>query len=110
MIRACVEIEGGNCQFSMNGHAGYNPGNDIVCSAASAVAYALAGYLHNAEGHNAEGHIDEMYGRHLERGDVLLHCHGDECVAAAFEMAYVGLAQIAQAYPDNVTVELRGNK
>lgn len=102
MIRVIVEARGRAHCLEMRGHAGFNPGNDIVCAGASAIAYALAGYLHNCG-----EHLDAMGRENLESGDLYLCCQGDACVAAAYEMAAIGLAQLAQRYPGHVTVEIK---
>lgn len=84
----------------MRGHAQYNPGCDIVCAGASAIAYALAGYLHNCGGHLL-GWREER----LDSGDLSLQCAGDEMVGEAYRMALIGLLQLEAAYPEHVRVK-----
>lgn len=86
----------------LEGHAGYHPGNDIVCAGCSAIVYALMGWISNAAGHMAE--VDELYEK---SGTVRITADGDEQYGAAFDMAVIGLMQIAKKYPDHVSVELK---
>jgi uncharacterized protein YsxB (DUF464 family) len=89
----------GRRELRMEGHAGYNAGNDIVCAGCSALAYALLGWIAN----NAESvSVDEASDR---EGLVTVCASGDERFGAAFDTAVIGLSQIAKRYPDNVRVE-----
>ncbi len=101
MTKVCVDINGKNCRLTMEGHA---TGNELVCAAASAIAFALSGYLLNAG-----SHVKKLRRNQLESGSAVISCTGDECVAAAFRMAGIGLAQIAQQYPDHMFVAYLDN-
>lgn len=96
MTKVCVDIDGKDCKLTMEGHA---TGNEVVCAAASAIAFALSGYLVNAG-----SHVKKLRENQLESGKACISCIGDECVAAAFRMAGIGLAQIARQYPDQMFV------
>ena len=76
-----------------NGHAEYNPGNDIVCAGVSALFYAFAGYLKNKEDVR-DVVID------LKSGNSKIEGWGD--LKEAFDMLVIGIEQIAQTYPKNV--------
>lgn len=95
MVEIVFEEAGNRFYLAMYGHAGYNPGNDVVCAGVSAIIYALAGYIANAEGLKVNS---DKY----EPGEAEFDVEGD--ARQAFEMAYIGLAQISQEYPDNVQV------
>ena len=84
------------------GHAGYSSeGNDIVCSGVSAIVYSLLGFLHNVSDK------DRRMTASVESGENLIFWRGNsEEVNAAFKMAVIGLAQMAQKYPDHVSIEL----
>ena len=99
MTSAYVELEGGRCLLALDGHA---TGSPEMCAAISGIVYALAGYLANAE---RDG-FAEVYRMELESGKVRIHCHGDDRVTAACEMAIIGLRQLEQAHPELVHVEL----
>lgn len=90
--------------LTLEGHAGYNPGNDVVCAALSATVYALVGYLHNAG-----AHLYGMDEETVEPGHVVLWFRGDGQVGAAFRMAAIGLLQIARQYPAYVTAATNQN-
>lgn len=83
-------------ELAISGHAGYaNAGEDIVCAGVSAIGYALLGFLRNER--EAKG-LSTL----VEGGNLLICASGGERVAAAFEMAYIGLAQISKTYPQYV--------
>ena len=99
MTRAYIESENGRYLLALSGHA---TGDERVCAAISGLAYALAGYLENAE-----EHVSEVYTRKLEPGRVLLHVRGDACVRAVWELCTIGLLQLEKAYPGLISVEIR---
>lgn len=88
-------------ELQIRGHANYNAGADIVCAGVSAIAYTLLGYLEN---HQEE--IDEIEGPAASAGDLYVACTGGETIANGFEMAAIGLAQMAQKYPDNISIHI----
>ena len=51
-----------------------------------------------------------VYSWRLESGDVQLDFDGDDGSSAACEMAVIGLAQVAQAHPEQVQVDCREEK
>ena len=88
----------------IKGHAGYNPGNDIVCSAISGLAYTLWGAVINLCGINDIRYKDDP-------GDFLLDIpiknlsspiYGK--LKTIFLTVYTGIKLIAKSYPDNVEV------
>jgi len=96
MTRVYAERSGNRCILSAKGHA---TGSVEVCAAISAIVYALAGYLMN--------HDIKISEQRMEEADVLLDFSGDECAAAAFEVAVIGLAQIGQQYPGLLQVNFQ---
>lgn len=88
-------------ELMISGHAGYDSGGrDIVCSAVSAVAYALLGFLENEA--NGTSDCDYM----TESGLLGVTAAASERVNTAFEMALIGLMQIEMQYPDYVRVSI----
>lgn len=67
-----------------------------MCAAVSAITYTLAGYLSQFED----------IGLHMESGGAWISCVSDSKTDVAFEMALVGLAQVAAAHPGNVTLDI----
>jgi uncharacterized protein YsxB (DUF464 family) len=89
----------------IKGHAGYNPGNDIVCSAVSASAYTLWGAVVNICGISQARYKDKP-------GDFLFDIdvkNMDKPVLdklkTIFQTIYIGIKLIAESYPDNVEVD-----
>ena len=88
----------------IKGHAGYNPGNDIVCSAVSALAYTLAGAVNGIRG------IDQITCKD-KPGDFLF-CVSIKKLSSPiygklktiFLTVYTGINLIAESYPKNVEV------
>ena len=101
MIRARYRSKGMEHRLTVVGHADYDDhGNDIVCAGCSGIVYALLGFLHNQEG------ADMRLTASVESGETLILWFGwDTAVEAAFEMAVIGLAQIAKRYPEHVAVD-----
>ncbi len=106
MIRIAVirDREGRITGFSIKGHAGQAPeGNDIVCAAVSAVAYAAVGALEELAGVSAgdriekDGHMEFGVGENLDRGN-------REKAAVILGTAEVGFRQIAHSYSKYVKI------
>lgn len=96
MTKVQVRKDGHRCVLSAQGHA---TGSVEVCAAVSGILYALAGYLVN--------HDIKISQQRMEEADVLLDFSGDECAAAAFEVAVIGLAQIGQRHPEFLQVNFQ---
>lgn len=86
--------------LSIKGHADYaNHGDDIVCAGVSAVTYTLAGWLINR--------VDETerYMK-LDSGNGTIMCYALDKADTAFDMAMIGFTQIANTYPNHVSVHI----
>lgn len=102
MIRCSYRTEGKTHSLMVMGHAGYNDeGRDIVCAGVSAVTYSLLGWLANHEKDTSY-----LY-KFVESGSTTVICDGNEAVETAFQVAVIGLAQIANQYPDYMTMEYK---
>ena len=96
MIRASFKREGEKLRLTVRGHANYAPlGSDIVCSAASGLIYALAGYLINLKKHGYSINA-------IESGYADIAC--DEEYEEAMKLLCIGLIQLAATYPDCICV------
>lgn len=102
MIRVRYTRAGAEHALEVTGHAGFCPGNDVVCAGCSAVVLALLGYLRNAPEHVTA--LDEQI---AEPGMARVRCTGDDCAAQAFRQAVIGLLQIQEGYPDYLQVAVR---
>ena len=92
--------EGDEFGISAEGHAAYNPGNDIVCSAISCLLQTLwAGlemYCFTPVEHKQKS------GMFALSGSVYGY---KERVTTLFNSILFGLEQIAEQYPENVKIE-----
>ena len=70
-----------------------------ACAGVSAILYALAGWLRNS---------GVRHGASLEPGDALIWFDAGPGAEAVMDMTVIGLAQIAEKYPESVTVETVG--
>jgi len=85
----------------LDGHANYGEaGADIVCAGISAISYTLMGYLENLK---SEG-LWATY--RADAGSVAIECLRHPKADAAFDMAIIGYAQIANKYPDNLSINI----
>ena len=102
MIRCSYRTDGKTHSLIVVGHAGFSDdGRDIVCAGVSAVTYSLVGWLVNHEKDTSY-----LY-KFVESGSTNIICEGNEAVNTAFEVAVIGLAQIAKQYPDYMTMEYK---
>ena len=87
------------------GHAGYDEaGKDIVCSAVSALGWALIGFLENSANDTSD------YAHITDSGKLSVCACGSPEVDAAFRMTVIGLMQISKKYPDHVRVSIVPHK
>lgn len=103
MVRARYTVEGNTHTLVVLGHANYGEyGKDIVCAGVSSLVQALIGW------------IEENYYKadcisiDPKMGEIIVSCEGGEDIASVFQMASVGLEQIADSYPDHVQIDIIG--
>lgn len=87
---------GDRCRLSVEGHAGYQAGQDIVCAGCSAVTGAFLQWAVNSPEHAKIGTLE------MTPGHFVLEAAGDEFLRSALRQALLGLRQIEAQYPDNV--------
>lgn len=100
VVRAWVKEDA--YKLDICGHADYNPGEDVVCAGVSSIAFALLGYLEN---HRKD--MTPESGWSWDHGDVQVQVRGGEALEAVFQMALIGLMQIAKKYPNHVRCEIK---
>jgi uncharacterized protein YsxB (DUF464 family) len=87
----------------MNGHADFNPGNDVICSAASVICYTLA---QNYQFCFDRGELEKPPHIKLEGGNVVLAATPKRKYRKAFNVmvnaVLVGFVLLANQFPDNV--------
>ncbi len=102
MIRITCTAGEGEYRIESRGHAGYNPGNDPVCAAVSAILWTLAGGLRSLV-------PDSEQRAEADSGRFDVSCHPSSSDAAAvdtiFRMTVVGLLQVEKRYPEYVRVK-----
>ncbi len=95
MIRAKFSRVRDGLQLEMHDHA---TGSEAVCAGASAIVYALAGYLKNQ--------APDDLALNLRAGYAWVQCRRCREIETAFEVARVGLLQLAKSYPQYIQVEV----
>lgn len=112
MIRVTFEqIEDGKTMLlKVEGHSGYDDiGKDIVCSAASILAYTVAQAVTNLEQRKM---LKKRPTLRLKEGDAVIICKPSKGGFAeamyAYHFAQMGYALLAHNYPDFVRVKLFG--
>jgi len=80
---------------------GHATGDDEkICAGISAIMYALAGFLTNEHGI----HVNAIQ---LESGDAVIEAGDTERLKAAFDMALIGLMQLARKWPEYVEIDIQ---
>ena len=103
MTKVCFKRDGNRYEVRATGHA---TGSDAVCAAVSAIMYALAGWLINADdGGKAYDVLIDM-----SSGRAMLGWRGGAEADAVYNMVVIGLAQIAQSYPDYIQIDDKQSK
>lgn len=102
MIEVIITREANEFRATTSGHADYNPGNDIVCAAVSALMYTLKGSVRNIlrggrkKYKFKDGTCDVRYvANSKENGFV---------ASVIFSTVIVGMMQIQKTYPGHVAV------
>ena len=105
MIRVAIRKTSGTIrEMRISGHGSGTKGNDIVCSAVSAVSQtALCGLLHygarEVRWKSEDGFLSILVDEGAPPERVVL-------LDAILTTAYLGLREIANRYPDKMTVDL----
>ncbi len=101
MTRVWFDEKAASLRIYISGHADYDHhGNDIVCAAASALGFALLGFLEDRDG----GEVDCDYLAESGRLDITATKTPE--TETAFELTMIGLMQLARKYPENVRVTI----
>ena len=101
MIDVTMKLGSERHSINMTGHA-YVPGSDegqAVCAGASAIAYALAGYVAN----NPERLVGRVHAMDIGSGNLNIEVSGRN-LRPVFEMALIGLLQIENTHPEHMKV------
>lgn len=110
MTTARFKQTGNKYDIKIKGHALFNPGNDIICSAASILAYTLINVL-LAEHNNEDGSAFKSFSHFTDKKDGVCIIKAE---ALDSRMAYIdseittiatGYALLAQEHPRHVRLK-----
>ena len=97
-----IEVSISDGRITIKGHAGYHPGNDIVCSAVSALAYTIVNYI------EMNRDYFESFGYRMNSGDTEIAYKAsvskEKIVKETLRAIVYGIYLIADSYPENVKV------
>lgn len=101
MITVSIEEKQDSCSITAKGHAGFCPGNDIVCAGVSALVNTLGlRVLKEAD----TGMLTDSYVR-LNSGDsTVWYCGENRILDEIFQTITDGLERIAENYPDYIKI------
>ena len=102
MITITYDIKSNRYCINVNGHAGYNPGNDIVCSACSMLTLTLAETI---RARKYKHKYDIASGS--TRITVYSNNDNNTSIESMFDMAIRGYKMLAREYPNNVRLNMR---
>ena len=103
MVRATYTVDENTHTLTVTGHANYAEyGKDIVCAGISSIVQALIGWLE--ENYYKANNITV----NPKEGEVIISCEGGEDIDAVFNMASIGLEQIADSYPSHMQIDIIG--
>lgn len=100
MMTVEISAKSGVYAIRAQGHAGFaDPGQDIVCSAASILIYTLAEMVFSED-------FDESPTVDLSAGDALIQCKPTEeneaRIRDAYDFVETGFAMLQQEYPGHI--------
>lgn len=104
MTKITLESVGNEYDITIDGHAGYNPGNDIVCASCSILTYTLAEMAKEIED------ADEITVDACELGDGYFHLKVREHIKGitrwnhTIDAIMTGFELLENKYPDHVCV------
>lgn len=88
--------------MKLQGHADYNPGQDVVCAGISALAFALVGTLQGMKVEFRRRKIDVGMDIEIEP---YLYPDDQKIVDAVFMTCLTGLRMIQAAHPENIDIQ-----
>ena len=101
MTSIICDNDRGRYTIMIDGHSGYNPGNDIVCASCSILTYTLLNSLANIA-------TEEMDTKEYDGGFVIGvkgTCDSWTTVKTIIETIMLGFDLLQEQYPANVSVE-----
>ncbi len=92
----CLTKTGNTYKFKAEGHAGFNPGNDIVCASVCILTYALAGRLQELGCNISDNDIISGY--------AAFSFPVNNLTVQAVKTTFCGFRMLQKSFPDNVRI------
>lgn len=96
-----------NIWLTMNGHACFNPGNDIVCAAASMLSQTFLNALRAME---ERGELTAFHAEDTKEGELYIKAEAGkhmEKVLILYDAFLPGFMALSESYPENVRLTLK---
>lgn len=109
MIRASIGVQDDKLWLSMYGHAeGGAYGHDLICAAATTLAYTLAQVVTNMDG---RGELKEAPAVHIIQGEAQISFRPRDAERGRITMDVLraGLGCLAHNYPQNIALYFVGD-
>ena len=107
MTKVVISQSPWRVEIRLKGHAGYNPGNDIVCSAISNTCYMLLNFLLQEDPRTVESFKDDPGDFRLDINPLVSKDEKD--IKTAIKMFRIGIDQIAMNYPKHCRLEVKND-
>jgi uncharacterized protein YsxB (DUF464 family) len=102
MVRVEIKTAKDGFTATLKGHAEFNPGNDIVCAAISTLSGTLAAACANVKGSHI--YYNDLPGDQTIRVWGVTVWRQREEVKTILKTVLIGLKQIENEYPKNISV------
>lgn len=109
MIQASIGVQGDKLWLSMYGHAGGGEyGHDLICAAATTLAYTLAQVVTNMD---ERGELKEAPVIHITHGEAQISFRSRDAEQGRITMDVLqaGLGCLAHNYPQNISLFFIGS-
>lgn len=106
MTSVNIQTINGTTIVSVAGHAGYNPGNDIVCASISAITLSLLQTLKYYEEQGICKVLKDETKENMGTALISYMSRDKEVTDALLNMAEIGYMMLENAYPKNISVNI----
>lgn len=110
MTNVSIKEYGSKVRIDITGHAGYNPGSDIVCAAVSCLSYTLMQRLRDMDNYNYFHKMEVQF----DSGEVHIAVDAKDIYRLEVEATLVtiltGFELLENKYPDNIRLEIMGGR
>ena len=106
MTSVNIQTINGTTIVSVAGHAGYNPGNDIVCASISTITLSLLQTLKYYEEQGMCKITSEKTKEDLGTALFSFKSRNKEVTDALLNMAEIGYMMLEKTYPKNISVNI----